>query len=300
VPASQTARRTWEQKAASIAGYRETYGYDHPDDPIGLEPVRDVPDQRAAWYEAFAALGPAGQPDARAMPDGRLWLLRDAYRAETAWAPRHVGKELRLSRLGAFDAGLGAIRADAETAAARKAGDRDRAARHEILAASYRALRDIYQQREQALAQAMAHRQEWEHATEQSRRLAITADAELRRRRPGQKIEPLRSAETALAIDTRREQPDLAPEGKLTDTASGIGDPTAKHQAFRTEMDERSRLLMPGEDPAGGDLGTVFPGWQASSQDAILKPPKPEIIPAARILQLAAEHDTEPDHEAAD
>jgi hypothetical protein len=31
-----------------------------------------------------------------------------------------------------------------------------------------------------------------------------------------------------------------------------------------------------------------------------LKPPKPEIIPAARILQLAAEHDTEPDHEAAD
>ena len=65
-------------------------------------------------------------------------------------------------------------------------------------------------------------------------------------------------------------------------------------------MDERSRLLMPGEDPAGGDLGTVFPGWQASSQDAILKPPKLEIIPAARILQLAAEHDTEPDHEAAD
>jgi hypothetical protein len=65
-------------------------------------------------------------------------------------------------------------------------------------------------------------------------------------------------------------------------------------------MDERSRLLMPGEDPAWGDLGTAFPGWQASNQDAILKPPKPEIIPAARILQLAAEHDTEPDHEAAD
>ncbi len=300
VPASQPARRAWEQKAASIAGYREMHGYDHPEDAIGPEPARQAPDQRASWYQAFAALGPAGQPDVRAMPDGRLWLLRDAYRAETAWAPRHVGKELRLSRLGAFDAGLGAIRADAETAAARKAGDRDRAARHEILAASYRALRDIYQQREQALAQAMAHRQEWEHATEQSRRLAITADAELRRRRPGQKIEPLRSAETALAIDTRREQPDLAPEGKLTDTASGIGDPAAKHQAFGTEMDERSRLLMPGEDPAGGDLGTVFPGWQASSQDAILKPPKLEIIPAARILQLAAEHDTEPDHEAAD
>jgi transposase len=141
------------------------------------------------------------------MTDGRLWLLRDAYTAETAWAPRHVGKELRLSRLGAFDAGLGAIRADAETAAARKAGDRDRAGRHETLAASYRALRDIYQQRQQAFAQAMADRREWERATEQSRRLAITADAELRRRHPGQKIEALSSAEPALSSDTGREQP---------------------------------------------------------------------------------------------
>jgi hypothetical protein len=300
VPAGQSARRAWEQKAASIAGYREMYGYDHPDDPIGPVPIREVPDQRAAWYEAFAALGPADQPDVRAMPDGRLWLLRDAYRAETAWAPRHVGKELRLSRLGAFDAGLGAIRADAETAVARKAGDRDRAARHETLAASYRALRDIYQQREQALAQAMADRREWERATEQSRRLAITADAELRRRHPNRKIEPLRSTEPVLASDTGREEPDPVHDRKLPEMASGIGDLAAKHQAFRAEIEERSRLLTPDDDPAWGDLGNAFPGWPASHQDAILKPPKPEIIPAARILQLAAEHDTEPDHEAAD
>ena len=131
------------------------------------------------------------QPDVRAMPDGRLWLLRDAYAAQTAWAPRHVGKELRLSRLGAFDAALGAIRADAEADAARKAGDHDRAGRHETLAASYRALRDHYQQREQGLAQAMADRQEWEHATAgQSRRLAIAADAELRRRHPTRRSSP--------------------------------------------------------------------------------------------------------------
>jgi len=35
VPAGSAARRQWEDKAASIAAYRETYGYDHPDDPIG-------------------------------------------------------------------------------------------------------------------------------------------------------------------------------------------------------------------------------------------------------------------------
>ncbi len=37
-----------------------------------------------------------------------------------------------------------------------------------------------------------------------------------------------------------------------------------------------------------------------SGPDAILQPPKPEIVPSARILQLAAENDTEPDREAAD
>jgi hypothetical protein len=30
-------------------------------------------------------------------------------------------------------------------------------------------------------------------------------------------------------------------------------------------------------------------------QHAILQPPKPEITPSARILQLAAEHDIEPE-----
>ncbi len=73
------------------------------------------------------------------MPELRLWLVREAYAVETAWAPRHVGKELRLSRLGAFDAAMSAIRADAETVAARKVGDHDRAGRHETLTASYRA-----------------------------------------------------------------------------------------------------------------------------------------------------------------
>ena len=134
VPADPASRHDWERTAATIAGYREMYGYRHPDDPIGPEPGRESPDQRAAWHEAFTALGPAGQPDVRAMPDGRLWLARDAYAAQTAWAPRHAGKQLRLSRLGAFDAALGALRADTEAAAARKDSDHDRAARHETLA----------------------------------------------------------------------------------------------------------------------------------------------------------------------
>ena len=131
------------------------------------------------------------------MRDGRLWLIRDTYAAETAWAPRHVGRELRLARLGAANADQGAIRAAAEADAARKAGDHARAGRHEELAASYRAMADRYRQQETLFAQTMTDRTEWEHATDHSRRLAIAADAELRRRHPETRIEPLHSAEPA-------------------------------------------------------------------------------------------------------
>ena len=158
VPDDAAVRQEWERKASSIAAYREMYGYDHPDDPIGPEPTRDTPDQRAAWHEAFLALGPAGEPDVRAMRDGRLWLIRDTYAAETAWAPRHVGRELRLARLGAANADQSAIRAAAEADAARKAGDHARAGRHEELAASYRAMGDRYRQQETIFAQTMTDR----------------------------------------------------------------------------------------------------------------------------------------------
>ena len=114
VPADSAARRDWEHKAASIAAYREMYGYDHPGDPIGPEPSQRGTGPAGRLAPGFRRPRPGSRPDVRAMPDGRLWLLRDAYAAQTAWAPRHVGKELRLSRLGAFDAALAAIRADAE------------------------------------------------------------------------------------------------------------------------------------------------------------------------------------------
>jgi hypothetical protein len=300
VPANPADRQDWARKAASIAAYREMYGYDHPGDPIGPEPSHETPDQRAAWYQAFGAFSPASQPDVRAMPDGRLWLARDSYAVQTAWAPRHVGKELRLARLGAFDAALGVIRAGAEADAARKTGDHDRAARHEHLAASYRALRDHYQQQEQGFAQAMVARQEWEQATAGSRRLAIAADTELRRRHPHEKIEPLRSGEPAAVSDTGREQLSPGPDEKLTERVTRIRDLAAQRQASHAEMDEHPRRIVPGEDPAWGEFGDAFPGSRASGPNAILQPPRPEIIPSARLLQLAAEHDTEPDREAAD
>jgi hypothetical protein len=286
VPADTAARQAWQAKAGPIAAYRETYGYGHPDDPIGPEPSHHTPDQRAAWHQAFAALGPADGPDVRAMPDGRLWLLRDTYANETAWALPYVGQELRLARLGAFDAVLGAIRADAEAAAARKAGNHGHAERQETLAASYRALRGLYQQRERTLVQATADRQDWEHATASSRRLAIAADTELRRRHPGHKIEPPRSAEPVPVTDTER-------DSKPSETATRIRDLAAQHQAFREKIGQRQRRMTPREDPDWAALGGTLPSWWAPHPYAILRPPKFEITPSAKILQLAAEQDIE-------
>jgi hypothetical protein len=56
--------------------------------------------------------------------------------------------------------------------------------------------------------------------------------------------------------------------------------------------------MIPDEDPDWGDLGEAFPNSGELARGAILQPPKPQIRPSAKILQLAAEHDTGP--EAAD
>jgi hypothetical protein len=298
VPGDRADRHEWEQKAASIGAYREMYGYQHPGDPIGPEPSHDSPDQRAAWHEAFLALGPANGPDVRAMPDGRLWLIRDTYTAETCWAPQHVGKELRLVRLGAANAELDAIRADAEAEAARKAGDHERAGRHEHWAASYRAMRTRYLAQEETFAKTTADRAEWERATEHSRHLAIAADAELRRRHPDQQIEPLRSAEPHPIDEAQREDLTLAPDKKIGEMADWVRHLAAQRQAFRDKLEERQTLKVPSEDPDLEDLGYAFPAWDPPGKDAILQPPKPEIQPSAKIVELAREPEAGP--EAAD
>jgi len=146
----------------------------------------------------------------------------------------------------------------------------------------------------------MTDRQEWEHATADTRLLAIAAHAELRRRHPSQRFEPLRSAEPALAEDIKRERSHLATDRKPAESAPRIRDQAMHRQAFRARMTERPQLMASDSDPIRDDLGKVFPGRHACGKAPILQPPKPEIIPSARILRLAAERETEPGYEAAD
>jgi hypothetical protein len=207
------------------------------------------------------------------MPDGTLLHLRDTYPVETAWAPPHVGDELRQARAAAWQAHLDAARAGAEADAAGRSGRSDAAARHRVLAASYRALHDAYRERDSVLAGVMADRADWETATRAQRHLAVAADAELRRRHPRQQFTPLRSAEPQAA--------------------AGIEDVAAGRRAFARQLAGRQSLMIPAEDPRYGDLGQAFPSWAAPGTDAILQPPKPEIRPSARILERAADRDAD-------
>ena len=112
------------------------------------------------------------------------------------------------------------------------------------------------------------------------------------------RIKPLHSAEPAPVSDIDREELTLTPDKKIGEMAAWIRDLAAQRPAFREKIEERQGLMVPSEDPDWGDLGEAFPAWQAPGRDAILQPPKPQITPSAKILQLAAGHDASP--EAAD
>jgi conjugative relaxase-like TrwC/TraI family protein len=298
VPEHPPARLDWQNKAASIGAWRELSGHDHPADPIGPEPATAAPDLRAAWHEALAALGPTDGPDVRGMPDGRLLHLRDTYPVETAWAPQYVGDELRQVRAGAWNAHLSTLRASAEAKASDGRGQHDTAARQRELADSYRALREVYRQRETVFAAVMADHADWDAATRAQRHLAVAADAELRRRHPEQRFTPLRSAEPQPATEAERDELTLTPGQPIPEMGQWIKDLAAEHHAFADKLAERQSLTAPSEDPGYGDLGQAFPPWPGPARGAILQPPKPEIRPSQRVLQRASDRDA--DWEAAD
>ena len=298
VPAHPSARLEWQKRAAAIGAWRELSGYDHPADPIGPEPAAAAPDVRAAWHQALAALGPVDGPDVRGMPDGRLLHLRDTYPIETGWAPRYVGDELRQVRAAAWDARLSGLRAAAEARSAGHRGEHDRAAAGHKLAVGYQALERAYRQRETVFAQTMADRADWDQATRAQRQLAVAADAELRRRHPGQHFAPLRSAEPEPATGTQRDELALSLDQSPGEIDQWIKDLAAGHRTFAGQLADRHSQMVPSEDPGYGDLGPAFPAWTSPRREPILQPPMPEIPPSPRILERAIDRDA--DWEAAD
>jgi len=287
VPDDPLDRLEWQRRASEVGAYRELYGYDHPAEPIGPEPAGDSPEKRAAWHRAFAALGPVDGVDLRGLPDGSLLHMRGTYAAETAWAPRHVGRELQRIRVSADDASLAAIRSQAEERVARERGQHERAGRHGVLARSFAAMESFYREQETELEQTMEVRRDWERATEQTRRLAVAADSELRRRHPGQRFEPLRSEEPVVT-DEERDQLAPAPGAESYQTPEWITRLAQERRAVRERLDERKGVRVPSEDPDYEDEGEAWPAWTERDRDAILQPPRPQMQPAPAVAERAA------------
>jgi hypothetical protein len=151
------------------------------------------------------------------------------------------------------------------------------AVRHQELADSYRAMHDAYRDRERVFAVDMVDRAEWDRATARQRRLAIAANAELRRRDPEQAFEPLRSAEPEPATDAERQDLVLAPGEKIPAIAPWITEVAARHRAFAGQLAERNSPAIPHEDPGYADLGQAFPAWDILTKDAILQTTDPAI-----------------------
>jgi hypothetical protein len=333
VPAEPAKRAEWQERAAAIGAYRELYGYEAPADPIGPEPGRTSPEARADWHTAFAALGRVDGIDLRGLSDPQLWLRRAAYERETAWAPQHVGEDLRLARLQARTAYENAIR---ERYEARAAGTSESAGRHQSLAAMWQAMETKATAVAGMLAEAQETRRQWEALTEPTRRVAVAADLELRRRHPDRPLEPLRSAEPASTLATQLERED-APRGEVwvqptLDGAVHLPDRQAEtrrtaDQMMRPAQAEREAAgqqalgltpetaheeipdqvirihetarqiqakidaLASTREPADErDAAEPGPAWNVEARrqrDAILQPPKPDIVPASKILEHA-------------
>jgi len=280
VPDEPGERLDWQQRASAIGAYRELYGVEDQADPLGPEPAGSSPEQRAAWHAGFAALTRTDTVDVRALPEASLWHMRDSYKAETEWAPPHVGRQLRGVRLAAEDARQLAIRSQAE---AHAAIDPETAARHTRMAASAEALQPAYRRIEARLEEAMDDRRAWEQITAGPRRLAVAADSELRRRYPDQPIEPLRSAEPRSPEgDEITRPPDAAKSAEPPEWVTQLAE---QRRVFQEKLEERQNVMVPDEDPDCGFVGQAWP-WQERDPDAILQPPKPELWPCAGIERL--------------
>jgi hypothetical protein len=250
-----------------------------------------------ALFSAQIRAPEAGNPQVSATSPPKL-RDREPSQVETAWAPKWVGDELRQVRAAAWEARLAGLRAGGEASAAQQRGDHQEAERKQELAGSYRALHDAYRQRETVFAATMADRDDWEKATVQQRHLAVAADAELRRRHPGEHYPPLRSAEPEPVTIDQREELTMTAREEARETGQWIKDLAVAHRTFVDRLADRLSLKIPSRNPDYDNIGQAFPPWPGPDHHAILQPPKPEIRPSLQTLQRAADSDA--DFEAAD
>ena len=325
LPADPAGQARWQQRAARIGSYRELYGHDSQTDPIGPAPALTSPEAWADWHTAFTALHTISGIDLRDVPDSRLRLRRAQYERELAWAPLHVAEELRLARLQARTAWENATRASHAATVANDQDITARqqhlatvwhamhtraASLTEELAAAQETRRQWAALTEPTRRMALAadlelHRR---HPDAKLTPLTGTADAGPA---PADRSQTHAWVRHVIAADPATPP---APSEPQTSASTPEGDVAARHASFRQQLD-RSDTAIPddaaerlaritdnarraqeqidylrGQPEYADHDNTIYlgPAWniQARHQrDAIIQPPKPDLAPAAAVLE---------------
>ena len=100
-------------------------------------------------------------------------------------------------------------------------------------------MHDAYRRTRDRLRRRHDRPAEWEQATRQQRQLAVAADAELRRRHPGQPRPPLRSAEPEPANQEQRDELTLTAGQDIPQHGQWIIDLAARHRDFADKLADR-------------------------------------------------------------
>jgi TrwC relaxase/AAA domain len=240
VPEHPLDRAEWEHRAGQVAAYRETWCYTHPTEPIGPRPGQHSPEARTSWQAAAEALG--RQPgDLTAHSDGQLWAWRSAFAREMAWAPPYKGDELAMVRGEIRRAQIDADRARRDAQAADTVEAKQRLTERAGMHARWEQMtRDVAAR----LAEAQAGYDAWEQATGPTRDRAVAADAELRRRHPDARIEPLRAQP--------RPQPESDPASAAAEPA-----PSAPRPAPSVERQPAESQSEPSPDRQANRMDQV-------------------------------------------
>ena len=187
-PNHNEARSAWEERAASVAAYRELVGHDDKTDALGPPPRPGQVETYAAWGAAWRALGRPEAARAEAeMSTGQLRVRVRAYDREKTWAPDYVADLLAGTRQAADKHRQDAALWDAQAAAT---AEEDSVARirDEVLRSA--SLAEALEGRARQLAEADEVRAAWYAHTAETRSAAERAAAELTARQVDGPAEP--------------------------------------------------------------------------------------------------------------
>ncbi|MHB1536556.1 MAG: MobF family relaxase, partial [Acidimicrobiales bacterium] len=122
-PDDAEGNQWWLSRAGVVAGYREAFGINTPDDPIGPPPPEGRPDAHAWWVRAAAALTNSEDRTLAALATERLEAIVDQAHAHLVDAPPPLADQLRRTAVALRHAHTseGSATAQGDTTAARAA-----------------------------------------------------------------------------------------------------------------------------------------------------------------------------------